>query len=368
MSSPKKMYQCLREGEAPTLQKNQWIWWVFSLYYFIPLFYINYQWWQILLVVAAFIAFLGLSITIAMTDFNRVWLPIGALLLLAVVMTPLTPGASTFFTYAGFFMGFCLSTRPMMLGVSLSVAVVIFLHLEHQYPFPVYLMPSIIGLVTIGMVGRMERLRMENKLASARSEGEIRQLATIAERERIARDLHDLLGHTLSSVVLKAELADKLLQQHNTEAARQHMQDLHKIARESLSLVRQTVSGYKHRGLCDEVMQLCDKLRDQGFSVHLSGDIPPIPPKTETALILALTELTTNIMRHSKGNRCELQFEQHADKLQITVEDNGQPKAITPGNGLIGLRERVQSLAGEFYSDIEQGCRFVITLPLETNR
>jgi two-component system sensor histidine kinase DesK len=72
-------------------------------------------------------------------------------------------------------------------------------------------------------------------------------------------------------------------------------------------------------------------------------------------------------MRHSKGNRCELQFEQLSDKLQITVEDNGQPETIIPGNGLTGIRERMQSLAGEVYSDIQQGCRFVITLPTEAS-
>jgi two-component system sensor histidine kinase DesK len=365
MSSLNKMSRCLQEGEAPAMRKHQWIWWVFSLYYFIPLFYIDYPWWKILLIFLAFLAFLFICVTIAVTEFDRAWLPISALVLLSVVTSPLTPGAATFFSYVGFFMGFCLTTRQMLIGVGLSVTLAFLLHLQFKYAVPTYLMPAVIGLITIGLVGRMERLRIDNKLASARSEEEIRHLATIAERERIARDLHDLLGHTLSSVVLKAELADKLLQQNNLDAARQQMQDLHKIARESLSLVRQTVSGYKHRGLTDEVMQLCDKLREHGFSVHISGEIPAVPPKAETALILALTELTTNIMRHSKGNHCQLQFEQLNDKLQITVADNGRPEAITPGNGLTGIRERLQALAGEIYSDIEQGCRFVITLPLE---
>src|SRR5690606_21535545 len=132
--------------------------------------------------------------------------------------------------------------------------------------------------------------------------------AVIAERERIARDLHDILGHTLSSIALKAELAEKLLILDKRDEAKQHVSELHQIARNTLSLVRQTVSGYKHRGLSGEVMELCDKLRQNGFVVELTGEIPQLTPRAETALILALTELTTNVLRHSNGNHCQIVF------------------------------------------------------------
>ncbi len=365
MTSPKRSFEILERFEVPALRKKQWIWWSFSLYYFIPLFYLPFDAWRFTAILLAFVVFLGLSFWAGWLDVRRVWLPLSGILLLAVFMTPLTPGTSTFFTYAGFFMGFCLPLSRLLPWLAVTLGIIVSLYLLHSYPLPVFLMPSAMGLITIGLVGRMERIRLEAKLMEERSEAEVRQLATIAERERIARDLHDLLGHTLSSVVLKAELADKLLQQQQTDAARQHMRELHDIARESLSLVRQTVSGYKHRGLCDEVMQLCEKLREHGFSVSLHGDIPQVPPQTETALILALTELTTNILRHSKGNLCELRFEQQAGQLQISVHDNGQPADAQPGNGLNGIRERMQSLAGDLGTDIQQGFHCIITLPRE---
>src|SRR5690606_11944470 len=113
------------------------------------------------------------------------------------------------------------------------VLLIIILHFTTGYPFPYFLFPALTGVGTIGMIGIVERLRYQSRIKELQSHQEIRQLAMIAERERIARDLHDILGHTLSSVVLKAELADKLLQQNRVDDARQHMEDLHKIARES---------------------------------------------------------------------------------------------------------------------------------------
>lgn len=195
------------------------------------------------------------------------------------------------------------------------------------------------------------------------SRQEIEQLAIIAERERIARDLHDILGHTLSSIALKAELAEKLLKQSKQEQAEQHLSELHQIARNSLSLVRQTVSGYKHRGLSGEVMELCDKLRQNGFVVELAGEIPQLSPRAETAVILALTELTTNILRHSKGNHCQIEFSRNHDQLLVCMRDNGAVEKLVPGNGLTGIKERLQALAGDLHASVHRGCEFLISLP-----
>ena len=204
---------------------------------------------------------------------------------------------------------------------------------------------------------------MDARFNLLKSHQEIEQLAVIAERERIARDLHDILGHTLSSIALKAELAEKLLAQEKHEAAKQHLSELHQIARNSLSLVRQTVSGYKHRGLSGEVMELCERLRQKGFVVELNGDIPQLSPRAETAVILALTELTTNILRHSKGDHCQIEFSKHCDRIQVTMRDNGNVKSLVPGNGLQGIQERLHALAGDLQSSINKGCEFIISLP-----
>lgn len=351
-------------NEVAGYQRHQWIWWIFSLYYFIPVFYIPFDWLQHSLIFLAYGVFIALCLIALYIPSVKAWQPILGLILLASATTLITNGANSFFAYTGFFIGFCFSQRQFFLWLSAIIPIIVALHFYKGYPVPIFLFPAILGVVTIGLVGIVERMRYQAKIKEQQSHQEIRQLAMIAERERIARDLHDILGHTLSSVVLKAELADKLLQQNRTAEARQQMEDLHKIARESLSLVRQTVSGYKHRGLSGEVMALCEKLRENGFIVSLNGDIPQLKPQAETALILALTELTTNILRHSQGSHCELSFIKAYDHLQVSVQDNGKINKLTPGNGLQGIEERLQALAGELQADIQDGtCRFVVTLP-----
>ncbi|MDO8346199.1 MAG: sensor histidine kinase [Cellvibrio sp.] len=342
---------------------KSWIWLVFSLYYFVPVYYMPFSALAQVLLVGVYCVFVSLylwGITLKPQD---VWKPVLAIVLLAFAITPYTPGSSTFFSYLGFLVGFTYRTKIWLLITGVLVATIIAMHYQFNYPFPFFAFPALSGLATIGIIGYVEKLRMEARISQQKSHQEIEQLAVIAERERIARDLHDILGHTLSSIALKAELAEKLLTQEKTEQAKQHLSELHQIARNSLSLVRQTVSGYKHRGLSGEVMELCEKLRQSGFVVDLNGDIPQLSPRAETAIILALTELTTNVLRHSNGNHCEIEFQQSCDKIVVRMHDNGEVKALIPGNGLQGIQERLNALTGDLQSSIHKGCEFVISLP-----
>lgn len=316
-----------------------------------------------ILLIGIYFLFIALYLWAITLNTQQVWKPILAIVLLALVLTPYTPGSGTFFSYIGFLVGFSYRTK-IWLGVTLLLAAtIIAFHLYFNYPFPYFAFPALSGLVTIGIIGYVEKLRLEARISQQKSHQEIEQLAVIAERERIARDLHDILGHTLSSIALKAELAEKLLVQEKHEQVKQHLSELHHIARNSLSLVRQTVSGYKHRGLSGEVMELCEKLRQKGFVVELDGDIPQLSPRAETAIILALTELTTNILRHSNGNHCQIEFQQNCDKILVRMRDNGEVKSLIPGNGLQGIQERLNALTGDLQSSIHKGCEFIISLP-----
>ena len=363
MNTTTSMYSTMSACETPGVRRFQWIWWTFTLYYFIPVYYMPFKWLNFSLMMLAFAAFIALSIMTARIEPSKIWRPIAALVVLAIITTPLTPGSSTFFTYAGFFAGFCFTTRQFFISSVALLTIVAGLHFAHNYPFPYFALPAVMGVVTIGLIGVIERTRCESKIKEQQSHQEIRQLAVIAERERIARDLHDLLGHTLSSIALKAELAEKLLTQENYAEGKKHLLELNKIARDSLSLVRQTVSGYKHRGLVGEVMSLCDKLREKNIIVTLHGEIPKLTVRTETALILALTELTTNVLRHSKGTACDLTFEQSKEHIKMTLCDNGKVNEIKEGNGLNGIRERLNALAGQLDITCEDQCCFIITLP-----
>lgn len=342
---------------------KSWIWLVFSLYYFIPVYYMSFSTFAQWLLVGVYCVFVSLYLVAITLQPRHVWKPLLAIILLAVVITPYTPGSSTFFSYVGFLVGFTYRTKIWLTISGFLVVLILAMHFQFKYPFPFFAFPALSGLATIGIIGYVEKLRMDSRAAQFKSHQEIEQLAVIAERERIARDLHDILGHTLSSIALKAELAEKLLKQEKHEQVKQHLSELHHIARNSLSLVRQTVSGYKHRGLSGEVMELCEKLRQNGFVVDLNGDIPQLTPRAETAVILALTELTTNVLRHSKGNHCEIEFQQECNKILVRMRDNGEVTSLTPGNGLQGIQERLHALAGELQSSIHKGCEFVISLP-----
>jgi len=363
--APMKTCQTSTSCRSPLFLEKPWIWLIFSLYYFVPVYYTDYTLGQYVFLIGAYIAFVVLYLGATTMNAVFVWKPILIITLLALAVTPLSPGSSTFFSYVGFLIGFCYGTRMYLMLLGGYIGLILVLQLIYQYHVPFFALPAISGIVTISLWGYIERIRSSAQLHWLQSRQEIQQLAVIAERERIARDLHDILGHTLSSIALKAELAEKLLKQDKIHDVGQHLSDLHKIARESLSLVRQTVSGYKHRGLSGEVIQLCDKLRQNGFSVDLHGEIPTLTPRAETALILALTELTTNVLRHSNGNHCRISFQLDGEHVVISMQDNGCIKSITPGNGLKGIQERLHALAGDISAQISNGARFDITLPAD---
>ncbi len=341
-----------------------WIWLVFSLYYFIPLLYISFSPIGYILIVGAYCFFIGLFLWACILPRPQVWLPIVIISLLALLLGLYTPSNSTLFAYAAFLVGYNFNSKIYLAVLSLFCGLMLILHQHIIYPAPFFAFTSIYGVICVSLWGYIERQRNESKIRWVQSRQEIEQLAAIAERERIARDLHDILGHSLSSIALKAELTEKFLNQDKRELAQQQVADLNQIARQSLSLVRQTVSGYKHRGLSGEVMELCNKLRQQGFVMDLLGEIPRLSARAETALILALTELTTNILRHSKGSHCQLEFARTADQLLVRMRDNGKVEKLEPGNGLTGIKERLQALSGDLQADVFHGCEFVISLPL----
>lgn len=346
-------------------RSRSWVWLVFSVYYFIPMYYVQYSPLEIAIQLLAYVTFIALYMWAFKIPRSKGWIPISLITLIAVSISPLTVGSSTFFSFLGVLIGFTYSTRTLLILLCGYVTIILLFqfYLYDNYPFQFFGLPALMGLVTTSIVGYMEKFREENRIQSLKSSQEIQQLAVIAERERIARDLHDILGHTLSSIALKAELAEKLLLQEKNTEAKEHIRDLHQIARNSLSLVRQTVSGYKHRGLPGEVIDLCDKLRQQGFIVNLRGEIPNLSPRAETAVILALTELTTNLLRHSNASHCEIHFVNDEKNINICVQDNGKVKQIEQGNGLQGIQERLAAIAGELLIDISGGCRFDIRLP-----
>jgi two-component system sensor histidine kinase DesK len=193
----------------------------------------------------------------------------------------------------------------------------------------------------------------------------------VAERERIARDLHDVLGHTLSVIVLKAELARRLLDQNGADAAiraRREMADVENTARIALAEVREAIGGYRSRGLACEIDSARHTLEAAGVALYAdASEIRSVrlSAAEETVLALALREAVTNIVRHAHASTCHLRFATQDGVRRLIIEDDGEAVALREGNGLRGMRERIEGLGGRFALEHGQGTRLELHLPVK---
>jgi len=183
----------------------------------------------------------------------------------------------------------------------------------------------------------------------------------VAERTRIARDLHDILGHTLSVIVLKTELAGRFLRRQpeaDLAGAVREIGEVEQTARASLAEVRHAIRGYRAPGLLAEIASVRNTLSAADVSVQT--DIPArvegLTATQETMLSLALREAVTNVIRHAHASRCHIEMTLSDDGLCILrIADDSSRKIPCEGNGIRGMRERVQSLDGRLSIEYNQG-------------
>ena len=211
-------------------------------------------------------------------------------------------------------------------------------------------------------------MMIENRrknLALQRSSEEVQRLARVAERERIGRDLHDLLGHTLSLIAIKSELAARLLDRDRAAAAREVV-DVTNIAREALRQVRTAVAGMRAAALESELASARALLETGGVAVTYGRDGAALPAEVETALAMIVRESVTNIQRHAGARhaRIEVMLEENASggggsaverRVLLRVSDDGRGGITAQGNGLAGIHERVRSLGGTLELDSPHG-------------
>lgn len=206
---------------------------------------------------------------------------------------------------------------------------------------------STAGVGLLMLVMRDLRTRNE-ELTAARAE--LARLAVAQERQRFARDLHDLLGHSLSVIALKAELAGRLLPGRPADAQREVL-EVEEVARAALVEVREAVSGYRRLTLDGELGGARMALSAAGIEAEIRREAFELPDEAEAVLAWAVREGATNVLRHSGAQRCRFQFHRTATGAALEVLDDGVgvgPNAALPGggHGLAGLAERVSALQG----------------------
>lgn len=281
---------------------------------------------------------------------------------MGVVLWPLSHGAGAFFVYGAGMIGTLESSKNATRGVIfialLALIEAAFLRRDvFSSAWPI-VFSLIVGGINIhySQVGRANaRLRL--------ARDEIEHLAKVAERERIARDLHDLLGHTLSLVVLKSELASKL-SERDPERAREEIRDVERIAREALAEVRAAVRGYRSGGFDAEVQHARSALGSAGVTFECDMPRTKLPPAHEAVLCLALREAITNIVRHAGARHCVVKVTVDEQAASMTISDDGRGGNEPFGSGLTGMRERVELLGGSMTRDGRRGTMLTVNLPL----
>ncbi|MEU9921373.1 histidine kinase [Streptomyces griseoluteus] len=226
----------------------------------------------------------------------------------------------------------------------------------------------LVVLIGFAMTGVRQLVRTTVELRRARAT--VAQLAANEERLRLARDLHDLLGHSLSLITLKSELAGRMLPGRPEEAAQQ-VADIERVSRQALVDVREAVTGYRRPRLAAELAGAQVALTAAGVVAEIPAepDLAGLPEEAEAALAWTLREAVTNVVRHSGAQRCAVELlHRHTldgPVLELSVEDNGSGgPGKGPGNGLTGLAERLQGAGGTLEAGRSaKGFRVVARVP-----
>jgi two-component system sensor histidine kinase DesK len=223
------------------------------------------------------------------------------------------------------------------------------------------------------LMRRMADLRVRN-VELSRARAELARLAVAEERQRFARDLHDLLGHSLSVIALKAELAGRLLPE-GADAAAKEISELEQVARTALSEVREAVGGYRELTLAGELAGAQRALAAAGIEAEVEYPALELPAEVETVLAWAVREGATNVIRHSRATRCTLRIARTPEGAELEVIDDGTGPArriaadpglvvSSPGHGLRGLAERAEALAGTVQAGRSSaGFRLAVRVP-----
>jgi len=314
---------------------------------------------------AFFAVFLVLFFLVAELAGRRQMIAFVLFFLFAFLYYPLNQNAGAIFLFP--FAMLCLSVSRLRTLLLLLAALAAGVVAETRYlghslatADNILLACVVIGLSNFAFA---QQARTNSLLERANSE--IERLTQEAERERIARDLHDLLGHTLTVIAVKLDLARRLLSR-DPDRARNEMVEAEQTARNALAEVREAVSGYRAEGLDAEIGRARRSLLSA--NVRMTTTLAPVSLSAAQAhvLCLVLREAVTNIVRHAHAAVCHVALSEQDGTVHFTIEDDGRGGPIREGNGLRGMRERLQSVAGTVHliGSENGGTSLAVTFPL----
>ncbi len=289
-------------------------------------------------------------------------LSVWGMVVLGAVYVPSNPVASGIFAFAAAVLA-ARNIRPaplwgFVLGVNaLLLAEVVAFHLS---------LWSWIGggsgAVVLVLYVLADARHRETNLQLRLAQGEVARLARMAERERITRDLHDVLGHTLSLIAMKSEVARKVYAADPAGTLAQ-VEQIEGISRQALQRVRETIHGYGDVRFAEEVRRVTVALESLGMRVEVAVGSGVLTPLEETVFAMVLQEAATNTMRHAGASVCRIALRFPAQGVELVVADDGSGAASYDGFGLRGMRERLRLLGGGVEVVQEKGTRLEARLP-----
>lgn len=357
------LYERLRDWLSP---EGPWLWLIY-----LPLYGMNWFW------VAPEASDVGISL-LALPIFLVIYVKghaavragpeavpwIASLIIVAFTLGVATNGNwSVIVVYAFALAGALRPQRVALYTVGAIIAAVLAFSLGFGIHFAQWVTGLFFGLIVFVANFFSAELTAKNA-ALAASQGEVRIMAAAAERERIARDLHDLLGHTLTVVAVKADLAARLVD-IDPARARVEMQELQVTARTALADIRSAVTGMRRVVLGAELAQARNALAAVDTTLAVSGPDAVLPADVENTLAMLLREGATNVVRHARASRCEVTIDVEPDAVRFVLADDGVGGEIREGNGLAGMRARVAAAGGTLAVKGGEGTRIEAVLPLE---
>lgn len=278
-------------------------------------------------------------------------------------LIPINPGGNTFVIYAMTMAAHSWRTRPAVIG---AIAFWALMAIEFFVLIPDWRYAAGVS-IAMAMVGGMAclgilagRARDRQQAALKLSQDEVRRLAALAERERIGRDLHDVLGHTLSLVVLKTQLARRLLSR-DAQAAEAELAELETAARGALDQVREAVSGIRASGLAAELAAARLALASADIELEVRREALALPAEVDAQFALAVREAVTNVIRHARARRVEIELVAEGEPAHgrwlLDIHDDGRGGAgkRSGHTGIEALHERAHALGGECRIDSPPG-------------
>ena len=217
-------------------------------------------------------------------------------------------------------------------------------------------------LVSFALFGFFHIIQANIQLGAARAE--VARLAAENERTRIARDLHDLLGHSLTTITVKAGLARRLAERGETERSFTEISEVEQLSRRTLGDVRAAVAGHREVTLAGELATSREVLRAAAITAELPGSVDVVEPDLTELFGWVLREGVTNIVRHSRASSCTVTL----GPRWIEISDTGRGAAPGVGNGLTGLRERLAAVDGVLSISSVGGFRLRAEVPFPTRR